>query len=125
MALVKVRDVRVQIPLYDMASRRLLRLPSFGRAAVGARTVTRSGSALNIHALSNLDLELHDGDRVCVIGHNGAGKTTLLRLIAGIYPPTTGIVEITGKCFRPAQQWPHSQPGCDWIRKHQAIRRNV
>jgi homopolymeric O-antigen transport system ATP-binding protein len=58
--------------------------------------VSHSGSALNIHALSNLDLELHDGDRVCVIGHNGAGKTTLLRLIADIYPPTTGSVEITG-----------------------------
>jgi ABC-2 type transport system ATP-binding protein/lipopolysaccharide transport system ATP-binding protein len=52
-----------------------------------------------IHALKDVDLNLSEGDRVCVIGHNGAGKTTLLRLIAGIYPATRGRLEISGKVF--------------------------
>ena len=52
-----------------------------------------------IHALGGLNLELHEGDRVCLIGHNGAGKTTLLRVLAGIYPASTGKVEVVGKVF--------------------------
>jgi ABC-2 type transport system ATP-binding protein/lipopolysaccharide transport system ATP-binding protein len=40
---------------------------------------------------------LEEGDRVCIIGHNGAGKTTLLRVIAGIYPPSAGRIEVDGK----------------------------
>jgi ABC-2 type transport system ATP-binding protein/lipopolysaccharide transport system ATP-binding protein len=52
-----------------------------------------------MHALKNVDLTLSEGDRLCIIGHNGAGKTTLLRLIAGIYPATSGEVDVSGKIF--------------------------
>jgi ABC-2 type transport system ATP-binding protein/lipopolysaccharide transport system ATP-binding protein len=52
-----------------------------------------------MHALKSIDLDLAEDDHVCVIGHNGAGKTTLLRLIAGIYPATSGLMEISGKVF--------------------------
>ncbi|MDB5552940.1 MAG: transporter related protein, partial [Rhizobium sp.] len=54
-------------------------------------------AAVMIHALTDIDIDLAEGDRVCLIGHNGAGKTTLLRLIAGIYPPSEGRVEVSGK----------------------------
>ncbi len=76
-----------------------IRLPSFRRAKVGTSTITWLRGVASIHALKDVDLRLSEGDRVCAIGHNGAGKTTLLRLIAGIYPPTTGRVEISGKVF--------------------------
>ena len=46
--------------------------------------------------LHKVDLEIRDGSRVAVIGRNGAGKSTLLRLIAGIYRPTAGRVEVDG-----------------------------
>lgn len=49
-----------------------------------------------VHALDHLNLSLRDGDRLAVIGHNGAGKSTLLKVIAGIYPPTTGRVSVDG-----------------------------
>jgi ABC-type polysaccharide/polyol phosphate transport system ATPase subunit len=52
---------------------------------------------MNVHALSNLNVSIKDGDRVGVIGHNGAGKSTLLKLIAGIYPPTQGKRTVEGK----------------------------
>src|SRR5262245_16731185 len=99
MTAVRLNNVDVHIPIYDSHSRRLIRLPSFGFAKVGSQAISHSGSVLIIHALSGLNLDLAEGDRVCLIGHNGAGKTTLLRLVAGIYPPTGGSVEIFGKVF--------------------------
>ncbi len=51
---------------------------------------------LEIPALRDINLELHDGDRLGIIGHNGAGKSTLLKLIAGIYPPTSGVRDVEG-----------------------------
>jgi ABC-type polysaccharide/polyol phosphate transport system ATPase subunit len=99
MTSVRLRSVSVQLPVYDSHSLRLIRLPSFGIAKVGTQTVSHSGNVMIIHALNNMSLDLADGDRVCLIGANGAGKTTLLRLIAGIYPPSTGAVEVHGSIF--------------------------
>lgn len=50
-----------------------------------------------IHALRDIDISLKDGDRLGIIGHNGAGKSSLLKLIAGIYPQTSGQLNIKGK----------------------------
>jgi len=99
MTYVRLTKTNVEVPVYDSHALRLIRLPSFRRAKVGTSTVNWSGNVISIHALKNVDLSLSDGDRVCVIGHNGAGKTTLLRLIAGIYPATSGRLEISGKVF--------------------------
>jgi ABC-2 type transport system ATP-binding protein/lipopolysaccharide transport system ATP-binding protein len=99
MTMVRLRGVDVRIPIYDSHSLRLIRLPSFGRAKVGSRSISHSGKILIIHALTGIDLELHEGDRLCLIGRNGAGKSTLLRVIAGIYPPAAGTAEVNGKVF--------------------------
>lgn len=50
-----------------------------------------------IHALKKIDLMLREGDRLGVIGHNGAGKSSLLKVIAGIYPHTSGRLEVEGR----------------------------
>ena len=50
-----------------------------------------------VTALHNLSLKLEPGDRLGVMGPNGAGKSTLLRVIAGIYEPTQGSVEVRGR----------------------------
>jgi ABC-type polysaccharide/polyol phosphate transport system ATPase subunit len=47
-------------------------------------------------ALSGLSLKIGAGERVGIVGGNGAGKSTLLRLLAKIYPPTSGHVAIRG-----------------------------
>lgn len=39
-----------------------------------------------------LNLALNDHQKVALIGHNGAGKSTLLHLMAGLLPPTSGLV---------------------------------
>ena len=50
-----------------------------------------------VHAIRNMTLSIEDGERVAVIGHNGAGKSTFLKMISGIYPPTSGILEVEGR----------------------------
>ncbi|QVL32956.1 ABC transporter ATP-binding protein [Telmatocola sphagniphila] len=49
-----------------------------------------------VHSLKDVNLRLVDGDRLGVIGHNGAGKSTLMKLVAGIYPPTSGYRTVHG-----------------------------
>jgi branched-chain amino acid transport system ATP-binding protein len=43
-------------------------------------------------AVSNLNLELEQGELVGLIGPNGAGKTTVFNLLTGVYVPTEGEV---------------------------------
>jgi homopolymeric O-antigen transport system ATP-binding protein len=53
--------------------------------------------AIEVRALHDVTLSVRQGDRLGIIGHNGAGKSTLLRLLAGIYPPTAGCMEVEGR----------------------------
>jgi len=48
-------------------------------------------------ALSDFDLRLMPGEGVALIGRNGSGKSTALRVIAGIYAPTSGTVQVHGR----------------------------
>lgn len=47
-------------------------------------------------ALKDINLTLHPGERLAVVGLNGAGKTTLVKLISGLYDPTKGRVTWDG-----------------------------
>lgn len=48
-------------------------------------------------ALRDIDLEIHSGEVVSLIGHSGCGKSTLLNLIAGLTRPTTGVLLCDGR----------------------------
>jgi ABC-type branched-subunit amino acid transport system ATPase component len=48
-------------------------------------------------AVSDLDLDVAEGDIVSLIGPNGAGKTTAFNCISGIYAPTSGTVRLRGR----------------------------
>lgn len=48
-------------------------------------------------AVEDLDLEIKDGEFVCLLGPSGCGKTTSLRMIAGLETPTSGKVLIGGQ----------------------------
>lgn len=94
MAHISIRDASVEIPIYAVGNNSLK--TTLLRKAVGGR-FGKAGSNLLVTALSDISLEISDGERIGLVGHNGAGKTTLLRVIAGVYPPTKGQVSITGR----------------------------
>lgn len=48
-------------------------------------------------ALTDVNLTLHDGEFVSVIGSSGCGKSTLLKIMSGLMPPTKGRVMLEGK----------------------------
>jgi lipopolysaccharide transport system ATP-binding protein len=48
------------------------------------------------HALRDVSLRVETGEFLGVVGRNGGGKSTLLRIVAGIYPPTSGTVKVEG-----------------------------
>jgi ABC-type polysaccharide/polyol phosphate transport system ATPase subunit len=62
------------------------------------RFFRRSASPyVEVKALQDVSLDIKSGDRLGIIGHNGAGKSTLLKVLAGIYPPTSGTLTVEGK----------------------------
>src|SRR5439155_2252797 len=47
-----------------------------------------------VQVLFGVDFEVAEGEMVALLGTNGAGKSTLLKAIAGLLPPTAGVVEL-------------------------------
>ena len=50
-----------------------------------------------LRVVSNLDIEVAEGEIVSLIGPNGAGKTTLFNLVTGVYPPDSGEIMFEGE----------------------------
>lgn len=50
----------------------------------------------DVHALKHINLDILPGQRVGLLGHNGAGKSTFLKMLAGLYPISSGRREVLG-----------------------------
>ncbi len=55
--------------------------------------------------LSDISLEIYNGEYVAVIGPNGGGKTTLIRLLLGLDTPTSGKIKLYGKKIKNFKEW--------------------
>jgi ribose transport system ATP-binding protein len=51
----------------------------------------------HVRALSDVDISVHRGETVAVLGHNGSGKSTLMRILSGRTQPDTGSTTIAGE----------------------------
>jgi lipopolysaccharide transport system ATP-binding protein len=73
-----------------LKQRRLIRL-------VRRYLSSNGSSSRNSFALRGIDLTVFRGEKIAVVGNNGSGKTTLLKLIARLYRPTHGRIEVDGR----------------------------
>ncbi|WP_425461121.1 SpoIIE family protein phosphatase [Kitasatospora atroaurantiaca] len=62
---------------------------------LAARGISKRFGA--VQALSDVDLEINEGEVVALVGDNGAGKSTLVKAIAGVSPPDSGVIEWEGE----------------------------
>src|SRR3990172_7072036 len=94
MAFINLDKVSVEFPIYNVSARsfknQILRIGTGGKFGADSR------SKVIVKALENISLHIEHGDRVGLVGHNSAGKSTLLRVIAQIYEPTSGDIEVSG-----------------------------
>lgn len=91
---VELKNVHLNIPVFAPNSQRLIRRPTF-LSPVGGNLQSQNGKVY-VQALKAVSFALEHGDHLGLIGHNGAGKTTLLKVIAGIYPASSGEVLTEG-----------------------------
>jgi zinc transport system ATP-binding protein len=55
--------------------------------------------------LKNVDLNVHKGDYLGIIGPNGGGKTTILKIMLGLLEPSEGEVIVFGKSIKETKSW--------------------
>lgn len=69
-----------------------------GRALLATERLTKSyaGADGELPVLAGIDLTIHEGEIVALLGRSGSGKSTLLRCLAGLIPPSTGNVTYRG-----------------------------
>jgi ABC-type polysaccharide/polyol phosphate transport system ATPase subunit len=93
MAKIELKNINLTYPIYG---HRLSLKSKILEKKVGG-DISEDKNKYHVHALKNLNITFHEGDKVGLLGHNGAGKSTLLAMLSRIYPPTSGELKIDGR----------------------------
>lgn len=94
MGRIFLENVCVDIPIFNSQGRSLKKT-LMGVATGGKIGLSEAGKTI-VRSLDHINLQIHEHERVALIGHNGAGKSTLLRVLGRVYEPSSGITEIEG-----------------------------
>ena len=92
---IKGENICVDYPIFNGPHRSLKK--NLLRVATGGRISRDAGRGVTVRALDGIDLDIREGERIGLTGHNGSGKSTLLRVLAGVYEPTGGRLEVHGR----------------------------
>ena len=68
---------------------------SISELVLSLRGISKNFGAVS--ALTDIDLDVHAGEVVALVGDNGAGKSTLVKVLAGVHQPTSGTISFRGK----------------------------
>lgn len=69
--------------------------PPPGELILSLRGISKNFGAVS--ALTGIDLDVHAGEVVALVGDNGAGKSTLVKVLAGVHQPTSGTITFRGQ----------------------------
>ena len=92
---VDVSNVELTYPIYSVRAQSLRN--TIANLAVGGSVLRDGHDVVFVRALAGVSFSLSEGDRLGIIGHNGAGKSTLLKVLAGVYEPDKGLVNVAGQ----------------------------
>ena len=88
-------------------------------APASTKTILRA-SGLNVYygesdILRNVDLQIPEGEMVCLIGRNGVGKTTFLKTIIGLLEQRSGNIEYDGKQLTSQAPYKRARAGIGYV----------
>ena len=66
-----------------------------GELVLSLRAVSKHFGAVS--ALTDIELDVHAGEVVALVGDNGAGKSTLVKVLAGVHQPSTGTITFSSQ----------------------------
>jgi ABC-type polysaccharide/polyol phosphate transport system ATPase subunit len=95
MAYINVENITVDLPILGHSGRSMRKL--LVNIGTGGKLMKAGDDRIVVRAIQDVSFEVNKGDRLGLCGHNGCGKTTLLRVLAGIYEPTLGKVDVRGR----------------------------
>ena len=72
-------------------------------------------------ALKGVELEIHPGEIVGLVGENGAGKSTLLKIIIGAQPQTSGTMSFHGAPYEPKTPMDANKAGVGMVFQEQSL----
>ncbi len=69
--------------------------PKRGETVLSLRGISKHFGAVS--ALNDIELDIHAGEVVALVGDNGAGKSTLVKILAGVHAPSAGTITFQGR----------------------------
>jgi amidase len=94
---------------------------SFERSDVVLQVTDLRAGYGRVPVLHGVNLQIHEGEAVGIVGHNGMGKTTLLKVIMGLMPSTGGRIELDGTDATGSAAHQRSQMGIGYVPQGRGI----